>query len=145
MCAYIDEAANSLSVYDEAIREADRHKWIESQKRGQDLGVQAIRDWVNTYWHDYCRFCRLEHIEGKRQWREFGDDSFDNLSRVRIPNDVLFNEIIDRIRSGDENLGIIVWAQCSGEPVERVLEILAVVDVNEARLEPLDVSTVTIS
>lgn len=139
MCADIDEAAPSLSVYEEAIHEADRHKWIESQKRGCDLGVQALRDWVRDYWKGYCRCRRLEHVEGKRQWREFGIESFGHLRRVRIPNDGLFSRILDHIRSGAENLNIITWAHHSGQPVEQVLEILTVVDVNEARLEPLAV------
>ena len=53
MFACIDDTTSGLSVYDEAIREADRHKWIESQKRGRDLGVQALRDWFHNYWKGY--------------------------------------------------------------------------------------------
>lgn len=139
MCADIDEAMTCLSVYDEAIREADRHKWIESQKRGHDLGRQAIREWVRVHWNGYCRCRRLEHVEGKRQWREFGDESFGHLRRVHIPHDVLFNRILDRIRAGDENLDIIMWALRTDQPVDRVLEILTVIDVNDARLAPWDV------
>ncbi len=139
MFACIDDTTSGLSVYDEAIREADRHKWIESQKRGRDLGVQALRDWFHNYWKGYCRCRRLEHVEGEQHWQEFGAESFGHLRRTQASNDALLSSIMNRIRSGEENLTIIVWAQGSGQPVERVLEILAVIDVNEARLDPLDV------
>lgn len=31
------------------IKEIDRHKWIESQKAGYDLGDRAVFDWVEKY------------------------------------------------------------------------------------------------
>lgn len=31
------------------IEEIDRHKWIESQKAGYDLGDLAVFDWVEKY------------------------------------------------------------------------------------------------
>ncbi len=31
------------------IQEIDRHKWIESQKAGRDLGEDAVFDWVYRY------------------------------------------------------------------------------------------------
>lgn len=33
----------------EQCEEMKRHKWIESEKAGHDLGNQAIRDWVYKY------------------------------------------------------------------------------------------------
>lgn len=29
--------------------EIERHKWIESEKAGYDLGNNAIHDWIRTY------------------------------------------------------------------------------------------------
>ncbi len=31
------------------IQEIDRHKWIESQKAGYDLGEKAVFDWVEKH------------------------------------------------------------------------------------------------
>jgi hypothetical protein len=30
-------------------REIERHKWIESEKAGKDLGKEAIIDWILKY------------------------------------------------------------------------------------------------
>ncbi len=30
-------------------REIDRHKWIESEKAGRDLGTDAVIDWILKY------------------------------------------------------------------------------------------------
>lgn len=38
------------------IDEIDRHKWIESQKVGYDLGENAVRDWVDHYAADFRRY-----------------------------------------------------------------------------------------
>ena len=62
-----------MSLYAEAVKEAERHKWIESQKHGRDLGQAAIRDWYRNYWNRFCRWRRMEHLQGTRRWREFGE------------------------------------------------------------------------
>ena len=38
------------------IQEIDRHKWIESQKAGRDLGEDAVFDWVFRYADDFRRY-----------------------------------------------------------------------------------------
>jgi hypothetical protein len=30
-------------------REIERHKWIESEKAGKDLGYEAVIDWILRY------------------------------------------------------------------------------------------------
>ncbi len=37
------------------IEEIDRHKWIESQKAGYDLGDRAVYDWVEKHAADFRR------------------------------------------------------------------------------------------
>lgn len=40
----------SMREYNEAqVEEIKRHKWIESEKAGYDLGEQAVRDWILKY------------------------------------------------------------------------------------------------
>ena len=52
------------SVYVECENEAQRYKWIESEKVGYDLGEEAIRKWVKQHWWGYLRARWLEHLQG---------------------------------------------------------------------------------
>lgn len=132
----MQEADPSASLYAEAIKEAERHKWIESQKHGRDMGVWAIRQWYRQYWPQYCRSKRLEHLEGRKRWREFGDDDFGQLHYLIIKGDALVNQILDLVFEGRENLNIIQWALGAGLPMDRVIDILVQLDVNRAHLDP---------
>lgn len=31
------------------IKEIEKHKWIESEKRGYDLGDEAVKDYIKNY------------------------------------------------------------------------------------------------
>lgn len=135
MSAY-DEAVTTTSLYEEAFLEAERHKWIESQKHGRDLGDYAIREWYRVYWPLYCRYRRIEHLQGSRRWREFSDEKFGHLYSLIVAGDALVDRILDRVYAGHENLEIINWAIDWGMPIDRVLDILAQLDVNRARLDP---------
>ena len=35
-------------------REIERHKWIESEKAGRDLGMDAVIDWIMKYADSFC-------------------------------------------------------------------------------------------
>jgi len=124
------------SLYEEAHHEAQRHKWIESERHGRDLGEPAIRDWYHRHWLHYCRRKRLEHIRGMKWWREFGDEAFGCVYALIVTGDLLADRILDRIDAGHENLCILNWAIEWGLPVDRVIDILTQIDVNRARLEP---------
>ncbi len=136
MCAQQAGSGEALSLYVEAVREAERHKWIESQKRGRDLGDHAIREWYRLHWPQYCRYKRLEHLRGSRRWAEFNDEPFGQLYSLIVQGDLLADRILDRVYAGYENLTIITWALDWGLPIGLVLDILAQLDVNRARLEP---------
>ena len=136
MSAPAYEATAQPSLYEEAIREAERHKWIESQKQGRDLGEPAIREWYRVHWPLYCRYRRLEHLQGRRRWREFGDEKFGRLFSLILAGDLLTDRILDRVYAGHENLDIINWGFQWGLPMFRVIDILAQLDVNRDRLDP---------
>ncbi len=130
----IDE--RPASIYVEAYKEAEEHKWIESEKRGHDAGHHAIREWYRVHWAHYCRRKRLEHIQGRRRWNEFGDEHFGRFHPHILDDDLLVDRILDRFYAGMENLELIKWALDWGLPTDRVVEILSEVDMNRARLEP---------
>lgn len=125
-----------LSVHEEALKEAERHKWIESQKRGCDLGSSALDEWYQVHWPHYCRCKRLEHLRGKQRWREFEDENFGQLYALILQGDLLVDRILDRVFQGTENLSLINWALDWGLPMDRVIQILTQVDINRSRLDP---------
>jgi len=121
-----------------AREEIERHKWIESEKARQDLGQKAVEDWLRRFWWRFCRWRRLEHVEGKRCWREFNELDFAILRRISMERKLL-DSIMNRMK-GDgthihDNLEIIIWAIENGEiQYQRVEEFLLLIDINSARL-----------
>ena len=122
------------SVYKECIEEENRHKWIESQKAGYDLGEGCIRDWVKRHWMGYLRARWVEHLQGKEFWVELDRGDFGLLQREFIDQKELLDSILDQLKSGKENLHVIFWAVTSGIPTAPVHEILEALDVNSRRL-----------
>jgi len=128
------------SLHDAAVVEAARHKWIESEKQGNDLGEAALVEWYRLYWAFYCRFRRFEHLEGRRRWREFEESKFGQLCALIVAGDQLVDRVLDRYFAGMENLDIISWAIDWGLPSDRVIDILHQLDINLVRIEPRGIS-----
>ncbi|HEV3205223.1 MAG TPA: hypothetical protein VGY77_12600 [Gemmataceae bacterium] len=127
---------DKLSVHDRSREEAFRYKWIESEKAGRDLGDEALRQWVKKHWNGYLRSAWMEHIEGTRWYLEFNAGDFGLLKRVFENRNDLLNHILDRLKKGQENLDIILWAQDSHIPFHAILVILQALDINSCRLSP---------
>ncbi len=127
------------SLYSAALEEALRHKWIESQKQGCDVGDVALKEWFRHHWLPFCRAKRLEHVEGTQQWHEFAEHEFGQVYQLIIDEDLLCDRILDRMEHGYDNLEIINWALGWGLPMNRVIDQLELIDINRARLEPLAV------
>ena len=122
------------SVYVESEQEALRYKWIESEKAGRDLGEAAIRKWVKEHWWGYLRARWVEHLQGKRFWVELDRGDFGLLQREFHDNTLLLDRILDRLKSGQENLHVILWAIEWHVPIEPVVQILKALDINSRRL-----------
>ena len=122
------------SVYEDGQREAARFKWIESEKAGYDLGETAIRRWVKDHWCGYLRARWLEHLQGKTFWIELDRGDFGLLQRCFKDQECLLDRILDRLKSGQENLNIILWALDWNLPMCEVLQILEALDINSRRL-----------
>jgi hypothetical protein len=125
----------ALSLYEEGLREALRHKWIESQKCGKDLGDSALTDWFARYWPLFCRLRCLEHLAGARSWSEFAPEDFGLIGKLIREEDLLLELILDRAAAGMENLALIEWAHDWGLPMPRVLGILEQLNLNRAQLD----------
>ena len=122
------------SVYAAAGQEALRYQWIESEKAGHDLGEAAIRRWVQCRWRGYLRARWLEHLQGRRFWVELDRGDFGLLQRRFHANTLLLDRILDRLKSGQENLDIILWALDWGVNLADVRDILKALDINSRRL-----------
>ena len=123
-----------VSVYQDCETEANRFKWIESEKAGRDLGEAAIRRWVQCHWWGYLQRRWLEHLQGKRFWVELDRGDF-GLLLVRFKdNTLLLDRILDRLKSGQENLDILQSALNWGISTKAVREILEALDINSRRL-----------
>jgi len=127
-------AVDISSVYAESEKEAQQYKWIESEKAGCDLGEAAIRRWVQNHWWGYLRARWLEHLHGKRFWVELDRGDFGLLQRRFNDNSLLLDRILDRLKTGQENLDVILWALDWSIPMGPVLEILEALDINSRRL-----------
>lgn len=127
---------NTTSIFEAAYCEASRHRWIESQKSGCDLGDFAIRDWYQRFWWTFLRYRHTEHIFGEFHWDEFPRQSFATARPLLDSDDELAATIIDLYLQGFENLDIISWANRTGHEFEPVYECLLLINMNDARLDP---------
>jgi hypothetical protein len=123
------------SVHTECIEEENRHKWIESEKAGYDLGEGCIRQWVKKHWQGYLRARWVEHLQGKCFWVELDRGDFGLLQREFNDQKDLLDTILDQLKSGKENLHVILWAIENRVPTDSVHRILDALDVNARRLE----------
>ncbi|HEY0980950.1 MULTISPECIES: hypothetical protein [unclassified Schlesneria] len=120
--------------------EIERHKWIESEKARRDVGQAAVADWLKRFWWRFCRWRRIEHVEGVCRWYEFSHQDFAKLMRPIFENDRLMLVILELMKTDRRrvmnDLEVIEWARDAGVPMERVIEILTEIHINVARLDP---------
>lgn len=126
----------ALSVHQFGEEEAQRHKWIESEKAGRDLGEFAIHNWIRHHWNGFLRQRWIEHLEGKAFWIELDQGDFGLLQRA-FQGSSLIGPILTRLKRGEENLHVINWALDAELPMDEVLEILLALDINARRIECL--------
>lgn len=128
--------SETTSIFVAAFQEALRHRWIESQKHGRDLGDYAIRDWYDRFWWTFLRYRHIEHVLGESQWEEFPHRSFAAVRPLLDGNDDVAVTIIDLYREGFENLDIINWSHRKGHGFDAVFECLLLINMNDARIDP---------
>ncbi len=126
------------SLHRRSLELALKHKWIESEKRGHDMGEEAIRHWIVRHWRDYLRECWIEHLEGKHYWIELSSDDFGLLAKRHFTS-IHFDTVLSMLKTPrGENLIILNWAIDNELPqneVDEIHEILDYLDVNSARIE----------
>lgn len=122
------------SVHRECVEEENKHKWIESEKAGYDLGEGCVKRWVRDHWTGYLRARWVEHLQGKCFWIELAGRDFGLLLREFQDQSDLLNLILNQLKAGRENLDVIAWALAGDVPLDPVCQILEALDVNSKRL-----------
>lgn len=126
------------SLHEAGMSEAQRHKWIESEKAGRDLGDWAMRSWFRHHWPRFVRQCWVEHLEGRVYWNELDHGDFGIIQAGQTGSSSLEREILRRIKVGGENLDILCWSHEHHLPCDqvwKVLELLERLDINAHRVE----------
>jgi len=85
-------------------------------------------------WHRWVRARFMEHLRGERYWGELDQGDFGLLRRRWHPNAELVGAIVTRIAAGAENLCVLTWAVDTAQPLDEVVAVLRVLDVNVRRL-----------
>ncbi len=123
-------------LFEAAATEAHRHKWIESEKAGYDLGDRAIEAWYSEFWRGFCRECYIEHLGGKVFWTELDSGDFGLLKHQFHDNMKLVEQIVDIFKRGGENLDVVQFALSNDLNIQEVLDLLKVLDINARRIAP---------
>lgn len=125
---------HSLTAH--ALCAIDRHKWIESQKAGGDLGHTAIEDWIERCWKGWTRSKLMEHLFGWRCWGAFDEKDFGLLVRESVEHHVerhLLESVAAILAEGGENLDVINWAIGQNLTLDGILWLLDRIDINAKR------------
>jgi hypothetical protein len=119
-----------MVMFEELRHEMEKHRWLESEKAGYDLGEAAIRDWLRKHWPGFIRARLLEHLSGQRFWIEMDRSDFGILVRKFPDHAELVRQIVEKVAAGDENLTILIWAVETGRPLAILIEVLQLIDIN---------------
>lgn len=125
-----------LRVYDEAERAIQEYKWMESEKAGRDLGLDAEREWIEVHWRRFCRSRFVRHMRGETFFEEFGAECFGVVTGRFTELRQLLDDMLGMVQEGAENLDILRWARIQGISRHKVLEFLIAIDINGHRLLP---------
>ena len=125
-----------LRVYEEADRAIQDYKWIESEKAGRDLGVDAIRGWIDNHWCAFYRSRLVQHLRGEVFFDEFDAQCFGVLSGRFQELAELLNLVLEQIKEGAENLDLLRWGYEEHIPCNQLLPVLIAANINGHRLLP---------
>lgn len=119
-----------------AIYAMDRHKWIESVKRGYDVGERIYHEWLDRYWNGWVRSKLLEHLFGIRWWGGFSEDDYSLFVKGTVEHRVsrqVLSQTCRILGNGGENLDVINWALLNNCEIDTVLWLLDRIDINAKR------------
>ena len=129
-------SSEQTSIFEQSQQHIQEYKWIKSEQCGYDVGPQIAAAWYSEHWLGFCRECRLQHVTGLRLYTEFDASEFGLIPLQQLQRDNLCREIIELLRMGHENLGVVNWALDHKIDMDVVISILEQIDINRSRLKP---------
>lgn len=133
------DAPASECIFELGLSEALEHKWLESQRFGEDLGLLVVRDWCHRHWPTFQRFRRLEHLFGDRRVSQFADEQLGIWKGRDRREDSLFDLVLGVFVCGMENLEFVNWVRQQRLPREEAYDIFTTLDPNCVRLDHLPI------
>ena len=121
------------SLFHTALRAAQTHKYLESEKAGHDVGPGAIDEWERRHWTIWVRHRWVEHLLGEACWEEFEPACFGRLRTLFATRPALLDEVLDQVRHGAENIDVLFWAAAQRRDVDAVVRMLCELRLNEIR------------
>ncbi len=122
-------------IFELGLGEALQHKWLESQRFGEDLGLLGVRDWCQRHWFTFQRFRRIDHLLGDARVIQFTDENLGIWKGRDRKEDPLFDLILGAFVCGMENLEFVNWVEQQRLPLEEAREIFIKLDPNCVRLD----------
>src|SRR4051812_17950274 len=122
-------------IYDLGLLEALEHKWLESQRYGEDLGLIVVRDWCQRHWQTFQRFRRIEHLFGDHRYVQFSDDRFGIWKGRDRKDGTLFDLVLGAFECGMENLQFVDWVVQHQLPRKEAHDIFIKLDPNCVRMD----------
>lgn len=122
-------------IFDSGLVQALEHKWLESQRYGEDLGMLLVRDWCQRHWRTFQRFRRIEHLFGERRYHQFPIAEFGVWSGQVREEGSLFDFVLGAFECGMENLEFVNWARLQRLPQDEAYDLFTVLDPNCVRMD----------
>jgi hypothetical protein len=125
----------TLSVLELARRQAECHRWLESQLLGSDVGPWAIDDWVRLHWKRFCRWRYVEHLLGICRFQEFDPQMFGVLRGHRDWTcDAVMEFVLDQMLYDDREQVDLLFVAPDEVNRGRLVTVLGLLNLNAARL-----------
>jgi hypothetical protein len=122
-------------IFDLGLFQALEHKWLESQRFGEDLGLIGIRDWCQRHWKTFQRFRRIEHLFGERRLQQFHTAEFGVWHGLERQEGSPFDLVLGAFECGMENLEFVDWVREHRLPRSEVYEFFTMLDPNCVRMD----------
>ena len=98
--------------------------------------ARADHPYSAKHFQRWLRTRLVEHWYGLAFWRELDRGDFAVLQQSIHPDATLVADVVALLLTGSENLSVITWALETERPIDDVVAILSVLDVNARRRPP---------
>lgn len=118
----------------EAWWEAEYFKWLESERAGHDRGHPARQEWFRKYWDIFCRWRLIDHLYGRKRFKEFHDRAFGCLLNPEFANTLEVKFVLKHfLEDRWENIHFLALTWNRNLPREPLFQTLDLFRINDGR------------